>query len=144
MMTNSMQKPLQILGEHAEIHRMDFRIHHAVMGAVQELNSSSSHLYSSVISAALDRILMEQRSVSTTNLYLAYLQYFYPDVAGSGASEEVRFAKARSLYQNAVQFLINSQINPRTKDVSVFSFIITLTEQLRDLCKLACSPPKLN
>ncbi len=134
-------QPLKIIGNiGAEYRELDSdRIYRAVMMAAENLNSfrweDSYQRY------AFAELLFEQR-IPVSGYYLAYLQHFNQREAFSESSEIVRYAKARSLYQIETTWQTNSRMNPCTKDVTVYSFIITLVEQLRNLCKLGCSPPR--
>lgn len=140
-MVNMIHQPLKIIGNiGGEYREIDSdRIYRAVMMAAENLHSfrweDSYQRY------AFAELLLEQR-IPVSGYYLAYLQHFNQREAFSESSEIVRYAKARSLYQIETTWQTNSRMSPRTKDVTVYSFIITLAEQLRNLCKLGCSPPR--
>lgn len=140
-MVNMIHQPLKIIGNiGAEYRELDSdRIYHAVMMAAENLNSfrweDSYQRY------AFAEQLFEQR-IPISNYYLAYLQHFNQREVFSESSEIVRYANARSLYQIETTWQTNRRMRPCTKDVTVYSFIITLAEQLRNLCKLGCSPPR--
>lgn len=140
-MVDMIHQPLKIIGNiGAEYREMDSdRIYRAVMMAAENLHSfrweDSYQRY------AFAELLFEQR-IPISNYYLAYLQHFNQREAFSESSEIVRYAKARSLYQIETTWQTNSRMSPCTKDITVYSFIITLAEQLRNLCKLGCSPPR--
>ena len=134
-------QPLKIIGNiGGEYREIDSdRIYRAVMMAAENLHSfrweDSYQRY------AFAELLFEQR-IPVAGYYLAYLQHFNQREAFSESSEIVRYAKARSLYQIETTWQTNSRMSPCTKDVTAYSFIITLVEQLRNLCKLGCSPPR--
>lgn len=138
-MVDMIHQPLKIIGNiGAEYREMDSdRIYRAVMMAAENLHSfrweDSYQRY------AFAELLFEQ-CIPISNYYLAYLQHFNQREAFSESSEIVRYAKARSLYQIETTWQINSRMSLCTKDITVYSFIITLAEQLRNLCKLGCSP----
>ena len=140
-MVNMIHQPLKIIGNiGGEYREIDSdRIYRAVMMAAENLHSfrweDSYQRY------AFAELLLEQR-IPVSGYYLAYLQHFNQREAFSESSEIVRYAKARSLYQIETTWQTNSRMSPRTKDVTVYSFIITLAEQLRNLCKLGCSPAR--